>query len=214
MFESDFIAELKFQTTENGGRRTPAHSGYRPHIEFSNYPEYLTSGQQTYINREIVYPGETVIAEIGIIATKYFHKRLFIGMEFKFCEGKHISGFGKIIKILNADLRIIENEKKLNNLNLYPKDILQKIKTIWNGFDNEFKIINEIQELLNSNKILRNPRIIRAMIYLLIKGKIDRKKVFELAKKDFRDVLYLAEYDKNDDRIRNFDNEFGNEKIK
>jgi len=41
---SDFIAELKFQTTEKGGRKSHVQSGYRPHIEFENYPEYLTSG--------------------------------------------------------------------------------------------------------------------------------------------------------------------------
>lgn len=85
---SDFIAELIFETTDNGGRKGYAKSGYRPQIEFENYPEYLTSGQQKYIGKEIVNPGETIKAEISIYSTEYFKKRLFEGMNFKFCEGK------------------------------------------------------------------------------------------------------------------------------
>jgi len=122
--KSDFIAELKFETTENGGRKIPARSNYRPHIEFENYPEYLTSGQQTYIGKEIVYPGETVNAEIGILGNEYFSGRLFEGMKFKFYEGKHIIGFGKIIEIINLNLK--SNTETNINLNLYPKDILKK----------------------------------------------------------------------------------------
>ena len=38
----DFKATLVFKTSEEGGRNTPVFSGYRPHIEFDNYPEYLT----------------------------------------------------------------------------------------------------------------------------------------------------------------------------
>ncbi len=212
--KSDFIAELKFKTTENGGRKTPAQSSYRPHIEFENYPEYLTSGQQIYIEKKTVNPGETVTAQISIYSAEHFKTRLFEGMNFKFCEGKKIIGTGKIIKIINSDLRIIENDKSSNNLNLYPKDIIQEIKTIYAGFDNEFKIITEFQKLLNSEKTYRSPRLIRAMIYLFTREKLEREKVFELVKTDWRDILFLAEYDKNENKIRDFNNNFGNENIK
>jgi hypothetical protein len=49
----DFIAELKYLTTEEGGRKTPVHSGYRPQVKFC-FTEMQTSGQQTFIDKEIV----------------------------------------------------------------------------------------------------------------------------------------------------------------
>ncbi|WP_103070117.1 hypothetical protein [Aquimarina sediminis] len=102
---TDFIAELQFLTTEQGGRKTFVTSGYRPHIEFDGYPNHLTSGQQTYINQETVAPGETVKAEISILSKDYFANRLYKDMIFKFCEGPHTMGYGKIIEIVNMDLK-------------------------------------------------------------------------------------------------------------
>ena len=49
----DFIAELYFLTTENGGRKLFAINGYRPHIQF-DFDEMHTSGQQTYLNQDRV----------------------------------------------------------------------------------------------------------------------------------------------------------------
>jgi len=129
-------------------------------------------------------------------------------------EKKRIIGNGTIIKIINSDLRISENNKSSNNLNLYPKDIIKQIKTIYAGFDNEFKIISEFQNFLNSKNTNRSPRLISAMIYLFTKGKLEREKVFELAKTDWRDILFLAEYDKNKNQVRDFNSEFGNENVK
>ena len=185
-----------------------------PHIEFENYPEYLTSGQQTYIKKKIIHPGEIITAEISIAATKYFKNRLYNKMLFKFCEGKNIIGYGTIIAILNEDLKIVENEKTDNNLNLYPNDIIDKIKTIYKGLGTDTKVIAEIQELINLEKQLRSPRIIRSMIHLFTNERIDRKKVFEMAKGDWRDIIFSAEYDDKNNRIRDFNNQFGKEEIK
>ncbi|MFC5048390.1 hypothetical protein ACFSTE_13635 [Aquimarina hainanensis] len=102
---TDFIAELQFLTTEQGGRKTFVTSGYRPHIEFDGFPNHLTSGQQTYINQKTVTPGETVKAEISILSKDYFTNRLYKDMTFKFCEGKHIMGYGKIIELVNMHLK-------------------------------------------------------------------------------------------------------------
>lgn len=101
----DFIAELQFSTTEQGGRKKPVASGYRPHIEFDDYPEYLTSGQQTYLGQETVVPGVTVLAEISILSKEYFVNKLHENMTFKFCEGAHIMGYGKILEVVNANLK-------------------------------------------------------------------------------------------------------------
>lgn len=101
---TDFIATLTYKTTQQGGRKTPAMSGYRPHIKF-DFEEMQTSGQQIFINRELVFPGETVDAEISIIGMDYFANKLKEGMEFEFREGARVIGTGKIKLIINDKLR-------------------------------------------------------------------------------------------------------------
>ena len=103
--EVDFIAELKYLTHEEGGRSTPATSGYRPGIKFE-FEEMQTSGRQIFLNKELVYPGDLVMAEIKIIAIPVFAGKLEEGMCFDFREGATIIGTGKILQILNPVLKI------------------------------------------------------------------------------------------------------------
>ncbi len=102
--QDDFIAILHYRTTKEGGRKTPAHSGYRPQVKF-DFEEMQTSGQQTFIDKEIVNPGETVKARIKILSVDYFLNCLTVGMNFEFREGKTIIGTGEITEILNDKLR-------------------------------------------------------------------------------------------------------------
>ena len=64
-----------------------------------------TSGQQTFIDRKIVYPGDTVEAEIRIISVEHFAGQLKEKMNFDFREGSRIIGTGRIKHILNDKLR-------------------------------------------------------------------------------------------------------------
>ena len=131
MKKIDFIAELNFLTIEQGGRKTAASSGYRPHIEFDNYPEYLTSGIQTYIGKKTVIPVESVKAEIAILGMEYFARRLYENMEFKFCEGSRTVGHGAITEIINLDLKSEPNIiQESINLNLFPLGIKNRINLI------------------------------------------------------------------------------------
>ncbi|MBA6316887.1 elongation factor Tu [Cellulophaga baltica] len=213
MKQIDFIAELEFSTTEQGGRINPAYSGYRPHIEFENYPEYLTSGQQTYIGQEVAELGTKVKAEIAILGTEYFAKRLYENMEFKFCEGSRTIGFGKIMEIINTDLKCESGiEQKTINLNLYPTDIKNRLESDYGKNSGEAKI--KIQELIISNKEFRSERIVRALIYTGNKDIVHLEKMIELTRTDWRDLLMNAEYEYPEKRVRDFNNEFGNEKIK
>jgi hypothetical protein len=107
-FKSDFIALLKYKKSEEGGRKNFALSGYRPTIKFS-FSEMQTSGIQTFINKEKVFPGDTVKAEIKILSAEYFKYQLCENLEFDFREGSNIIGTGKIISILNPKLK---TEKK------------------------------------------------------------------------------------------------------
>lgn len=102
--QEDFIAQLYYRTTEEGGRAVPAYSGYRPGIEFS-FCKMQTSGRQTFIDKESAYPGETVKASIKIISVDFFADKLIEGMDFEFKEGNIVIGTGKILTILNARLK-------------------------------------------------------------------------------------------------------------
>ncbi|WP_298549293.1 hypothetical protein [uncultured Aquimarina sp.] len=98
-----FIAELKYRSTEQGGRKTPAASGYRPQVKF-DFEEMQTSGNQKFIGTELVYPGEIVIAEITVLSPQLFEGKLEIGMEFEFREGPRVIGTGKIMEVANKTL--------------------------------------------------------------------------------------------------------------
>ncbi|HYV93508.1 MAG TPA: hypothetical protein VE978_17170 [Chitinophagales bacterium] len=99
----DFTAELKYRTTEEGGRKTPAHSGYRPQVKV-DFTEMQTSGQQTFIDQEIVLPGETVKAKIKLLSPDFFVNSLTEGMTFEFREGSTVMGTGQILEIINDKL--------------------------------------------------------------------------------------------------------------
>ena len=212
MKKFDFIAELQFLSTEQGGRKRYASSGYRPHIEFENYPEYLTSGNQNYIGKDRVEPGEMVKAEIAILGTKYFTKRLYDNMKFKFCEGSRTIGFGRIVEIKNLNLKCeTDIDQNKINLNLYPTDIQKRLKSDFEKNYGEAK--RSIQELIISDTDFRNNRIVRSLIYTGNKDIVRLKRMIELARTDWRDLLMNAECKYPNTRLRNFDNEFGKEKL-
>lgn len=102
---TDFIAELTFRTNAEGRRKMRVASGYRPHIEFEGYPEYITSGQQIYLGQDTVEPGETVLAKISIMSKDYFKNKLYENMTFKFCEGVRVIGHGKVLEVIIQDFK-------------------------------------------------------------------------------------------------------------
>ena len=77
----DFIAQVRYLSTEEGGRRTPARSGYRPHFKLP-YKEWLTSCNQEFLDKEIVNPGDTVFAEMKILWIEAFEHCLAPGDSF------------------------------------------------------------------------------------------------------------------------------------
>ena len=100
----DFVAILNYMTSEQGGRKTAANSKYRPVIEFSGLLP-LTSGEQIFLDRQFVYPGETVNAEITIVSVDDFKYKLFVGQSFIVFEiPDHTLATGEIVKIVNGDL--------------------------------------------------------------------------------------------------------------
>jgi hypothetical protein len=104
VIEPDFIADLKYRTTEEGGRRGYAASGYRPHVKFP-FSNNLTTGEQIFWGKDKIFPGESVRAQIRILDHVTFKNALSSGMAFEFCEGPHIIGTGEIVEVINMVLK-------------------------------------------------------------------------------------------------------------
>jgi len=100
----DFIATLTYLTTEEGGRKNYAASGYRPHVKFDGRDE-LTTGEQLFIEKNKVFPGETITAEIRIVAVRVFKNYLFPCLHFEAVEGRRVVAHGTIIEVLNPELK-------------------------------------------------------------------------------------------------------------
>jgi hypothetical protein len=100
----DFIADLKYLPTDKGGRKGFAASGYRPHVRFP-FSKNMTSGEQIFWDKDVVFPGDTVRAQIRILDHKTFKNALHEGIEFEFCEGANVVGTGTIVEVINQELK-------------------------------------------------------------------------------------------------------------
>lgn len=98
-----FLALLTFSTTEDGGLKIPALSGYRPGIKFSFQQEASICIQQ-FQDTDYAFPGDVRNAEITLLDPENFKGRLYEGLDFKFFEGTNLIGRGVIKTILNPQL--------------------------------------------------------------------------------------------------------------
>lgn len=105
----DFIAKLTFLTTEQGGRKGYAISGYRPHVKFDERQE-MTSGEQLFVDKDKVFPGEMAISEIRIVSPHFFEEYLFPGQRFELCEGLRVVAHGQVLEVINLHLKKIVND--------------------------------------------------------------------------------------------------------
>ena len=103
MREPDIEAEIAFIKTEDGGRRSPCTSGYRPaHLVKE---DYLTTGVHQYYGKELVFPGETTIGTITFITPEAYPHCLWQGKRMNIQEGNKIVGYATVVKIFNELLR-------------------------------------------------------------------------------------------------------------
>ena len=100
----DIEAEISFLPTEQGGRRSPAQSGYRPNHNFG-LPGTLNDAAHEYIGCECAAPGQIVKAHMWFLVPEYQRGRLYQGLSFTVQEGSRIVGNGVITKVLNPVLQ-------------------------------------------------------------------------------------------------------------
>jgi translation elongation factor EF-Tu-like GTPase len=100
----DLEADISFLATSDGGRRSAAHSGYRPDHNFG-VRGTLNGAAHEYVGQNSVEPGETARANLWLLAPECQQGRLQEGFAFTVQEGPRVVGNGVIRKVLNASLR-------------------------------------------------------------------------------------------------------------
>ena len=101
--QPDIEAEVTFLAPADGGRSTPAKSGYRPnHLVL---PDYLTSGHHEYRDKDQVLPGESAITEIWFLSPEQYPKSMSVGKIIRVQEGSRLVGHAKVLKVYNEVLR-------------------------------------------------------------------------------------------------------------
>jgi hypothetical protein len=101
----DFIANIHYYSTEDGGRKGFVLSGYRSQIKFP-FNKNMISGEQIFIENDKVCPGEKVTVQITILDHTQFRKSLSVGTIFKIYEGLHEVAEGEIVEIVNGELKL------------------------------------------------------------------------------------------------------------
>lgn len=97
-YPPDIEANIRFLTPEEGGRHTPARSGYRPQFYYDGHD---WDARQEYPDVEWVHPGETARTLLWFLSPDAHLGRIRVGMEFEVREGARIVGRGRITKVLN-----------------------------------------------------------------------------------------------------------------
>ncbi len=108
-YPPDIEAEITFLTSEEGGRKTPAYSGYRPQFYYDGHD---WDAVQEYIGVFEVCPGQTVMAQLSFMSPQCHVGKLYPGKEFLVREGQKVVARGKVTKILNLE-KSAERKKAL-----------------------------------------------------------------------------------------------------
>jgi len=99
-YPPDIEAEITFVPTEQGGRKTPAFSGYRPQFY---YDEQDFDADQEYPDVESVLPGQTVRALLRFLSPDAHVGRVHRGLEFQVRESARVVAHGRVTKILHLE---------------------------------------------------------------------------------------------------------------
>jgi translation elongation factor EF-Tu-like GTPase len=99
----DIEAEVRFLSTEEGGKTIPCRSGYRPNHDFG-IEGALNDAHHDFPDGAEVRPGDTARSLMSFLDPEAQRGRLYEGFTFTVQEGRRVIGQGRITKVLNQDL--------------------------------------------------------------------------------------------------------------
>lgn len=95
---SHFKATITYLSTENGGIVTPVSSGFRTVIRFPfDHKEFLAT--HFFLETELVFPGDTVSADILLLDGKEALEKIYTGIDFDLFINTNNIGSGVITQI-------------------------------------------------------------------------------------------------------------------
>ena len=98
-----FLARLTLRTTEEGGRRTPVRSGYRPIFDIGKrLPDGQISyhdAQVTVMGRDSIRPGEAADVILWCPEPSSWNQEV-VGATIRACEGPKIIGEAEVLEML------------------------------------------------------------------------------------------------------------------
>ena len=97
MIVYNFLTTLSLLPTEAGGRKKSVFSHYRPSFSFNTKQHF--SGEVVFVQVEELHPGETAMAEVRLLPSRYIRHNLKSGDTFAISEGNKIVGTGVIRRI-------------------------------------------------------------------------------------------------------------------
>jgi len=96
----DIEAEIYFLKPEEGGRQTPAYSGYRPQFYYNGQD---WDAPHQYPDTDVVNPGETVRAYLAFLSPQEHFGKIQLEMNFEVREGARTIGKGIVTKIIDLE---------------------------------------------------------------------------------------------------------------
>lgn len=112
----DIVADISYLKTEDGGKKIPVKTGYRPQFYYNNND---WDAVQEYFEVEWVHPGERAKARVSFLSPDEHLGKLNMGDHFLLREGQRIVAYGHVIEILDLEVSAIrtanwrlKNQKK------------------------------------------------------------------------------------------------------
>jgi hypothetical protein len=117
----DVEVQIEFLPTEHGGRRSAAHSGYRPQLYYGGND---WDAQHEYPDVESVRPGDHVRAYLICISPQFHDGKLVPGKAVLFREGQRVIAFGTITRVIDLPVSAYR-ARVVESLELYYRALLE-----------------------------------------------------------------------------------------
>jgi hypothetical protein len=178
-------AEVTFLKPEEGGRKSPAFSGYRPQFYYEGHD---WDAEHMYPDVEKVNPGETTRALLTFISPEFHRNRVHPGMAFEIREGTRVVGRGKVTRLLSVEAEI---RQLWHVASFYMKEAASLAADPDPGFKKLFeeRAMTEYQSLFSNSTLVLSPaeeRCVRLVAHIG-SAAVRLETIMECLYGDFRD---------------------------
>lgn len=92
---------LTFHHTDENAIKSPVSSGFRPNVKFPFTEEIFTAVLE-FSDPELVFPGDTLTAEMTLLRADAFLSQIYEGQDFEMYDGELHIGHGTVSSVYNT----------------------------------------------------------------------------------------------------------------